>query len=205
MYMKSLLLSAAVLSFMLLSCKHSLPNHQSETTANHYDFPVDSVERAFLDGKLFYSSFIRLHPKDCAYIYIDEEYINQLHNETTKQLFNTTEYLTAENREAYYQKMMSAIPKEDHIIFDRIWKLKEVREQISGDGGLHTLATWMTQKPTADDPFYYIEVRRLYLERFGICTGIGFVKVHFQSHKIFVANRDGEYLPLKEWRKIKDD
>jgi len=198
--MKSLFVFVCLFTFFFSHCQEG--NKLSEAAKT--EISVDSIERAFLDGKLFYTTVIRLHPNDVAFIFIDDDYVAQsITDASVKKLYETSEYLSPENREAFYQKISNALPKEDIRVFDRIWSVKEVRQQIGGDGGLHTLVTWITQKPTVEDPFYYIEIRRLYLERLGTCIPIGYIKMHSKTKYLLVMDTEGEYLPIAKWRKIK--
>ncbi|UUC44601.1 hypothetical protein [Flavobacterium cerinum] len=201
--MNSFLKSLFLIPFLLLSCQQHIKksNDQSlKTVDSTKTTSFDSIEAAIETEKLFYTTIIRLHPNDSAFIYIDADYVD---DKTAKLLFQNTDYLTPENREAFYQKIIASLPKEDLHIHDLIWSLKEVRGQISGNGGFHTLLTWMTQKPTKADPFYYIEVRRLYPERLGTCTAIGFVKIKAKTNEIFVMDEEGIYYPLTKWRQLK--
>ncbi|THF52912.1 hypothetical protein E6C50_01515 [Flavobacterium supellecticarium] len=198
--MKYLFVFAFLFSFFFGHCQEK--NKLSEAVKT--EISADSIERAFLDEKLFYTTVIRLHPNNAAFIFIDNDYVTQsIKDVSVKKLYETSEYLSPENREAFYQKISNALPKEDIRVFDRIWSVKEVRQQIGGDGGLHTLVTWITQKPTAKDPYYYIEVRRLYLERLGTCIPIGYIKMHSKTNDLLVMDTEGEYLPIAKWRKIK--
>ncbi len=199
--MKAPLLLVCLFAFFFGCCQQK--NKPSGVSENN-TISVDSIEKAFLDEKLFYTTVIRLHSNDKAFIFIDDDYVAQsITDASVKKLYETSEYLSPENREAFYQKISNALPKEDIAVFNRIWSLKEVRQQIGGDGGLHTLVTWITQKPTAKDPYYYIEVRRLYLERLGTCIPIGYIKMHSKTKALLVMNSEGEYLPIAKWRQIK--
>lgn len=198
--MKSLFVFAFLFSFFFGHCQEK--NKLSEAVKT--EISADSIERAFLDEKLFYTTVIRLHPNNAAFIFIDNDYVTQsIKDVSVKKLYETSEYLSPENREAFYQKISNALPKEDIRVFDRIWSVKEVRQQIGGDGGLHTLVTWITQKPTLKDPFYYIEVRRLYPERLGTCIPIGYIKMHSKTKDLLVMDPEGNYLPIAKWRQIK--
>lgn len=205
--MKSCFAFLLIASFLFVSCEKKIQTtktNTAKTVENHSVIPTDSIEEAFLTEKIFYTTVIRLHPNQSAFIFIDDDYIEQnVSDSIVKKLYQNAEYLFPENREDFYQKIIGSLPKEDLRILDRIWSLKEVREQISGDGGLHTLVTWITQKPTRDDPFYYVEVRRLYRERLGNCTGIGFIKIEAKTNALLVMDSEGVYLPLTEWRKTK--
>lgn len=201
--MNSFLKSLFLIPFLLLSCQQhtkKLNNQPLKTVDSTNTASLDSIETAIEAEKLFYTTVIRLHPNDSAFIFIDTDYVD---DKATQLLLQKTEYLTPENREAFYQKIIASLPKEDLHIHDLIWSLKEVRGQISGNGGFHTLLTWMTQKPSKADPYYYIEVRRLYPERLGTCTAIGFVKIKAKTNEIFVMNEEGIYYPLAKWRQLK--
>lgn len=205
--MKSCFTFLLIAAFLFVSCEKKIQKTKtdsSKTTESHSAVLGDSIEEAFLAEKIFYTTVIRLYPNQSAFLFIDDDYIEQNVSDTiVKKLYQNAEYLAPENREAFYQKIVGSLPKEDLRILDRIWNLKEVREQVAGDGGLHTLVTWITQKPDKNDPFYYIEVRRLYRERLGTCTGIGFIKIEPKTNALFVMNTEGVYLPLAEWRKTK--
>jgi len=199
--MKASLLFVCLFAFFFGNCQQK--NKTSDDSESN-TISVDSIERAFLDEKLFYTTVIRLHPNDNAFIFIDDDYVAQSISDTSvKKLYETSEYLLPENREAFYQAISNALPKEDITVFNRIWSLKEVRQQVGGDGGLHTLVTWITQKPTPEDPYYYVEVRRLYLERLGTCIPIGYIKMHGKTNDLLVMDTEGNYLPIAKWRQIK--
>lgn len=160
----------------------------------------DSLEQAFLDGKYFIPSFIRLRPGDDAFIFVDSEYVaTVVKDPAVRGLYMSAETLTPEGCEAYYEKIISALPAEDIRVHQRLWKLKEVRRQVAGSGGIYTLATWITARPDAQKPYYELEVRRNYYDRFGICLGISFVRIRGNCIRVMEL-RSGKYYPLPVWR-----
>lgn len=195
------------LSLLAAGCNSGSPKvniKAVEQESNQAKLIEDSIEKAFMNGEYFMKEFIRLNDEE--FIYMDDDYVKEnIKDENVKDLYLNTKGLNKENRENFYHKIVSSLPKEDIEIHKLVWSLKEVKEQESGgDGGLYTLATWLVEKPTNTNPFYSFEIRRNYYWRFGICNPIGFVKVNSTTREIFINDPNlGCNLPLEEWRRIK--
>lgn len=166
----------------------------------------DSLERAFMNGEYYFSSFIRLKSKGSAFIFIESDYFDSVATDTrVKELFDSTTYIFSNNREAYYAQIISALPQKDLNVHEMVWSLPEMISQgQNGDGGMYTLATWIVQKPSVGDPYYYIEVRRNYYFRFCIYSPISYIKIHEKTQDIFVMDTQDtwEYISIKDWRAL---
>lgn len=179
------------------------PGERVAQPSNRLRLPIDFSEWAFMDGKYYWGSVIRLTPGKPEFFLADSEYVETyITDAEVKRMYMETEYLFPHNREAYYQKMVAAIPREHIRALQMVWALPEVQFQaMGGDGGLHTLITWITGWPTADEPYYFVEIKRDYFYRLGTCIPISYVRVNPKTGKMWVMNTDGEFLPLHEWRR----
>lgn len=163
---------------------------------------VDTLEEAFMRGEYFMKEFIRLHPNQ--FIYVDDYCVQEVFKDSAaKAYYFSVRGLNKDNREEFYQKIIAQLPKEDIAIHELIWSLEEVQEQgAESDGGLYTLATWIAERPSKENPFYSVEIRTNYCWRFGICTVIGFVRVHAKTKQIYVTDMEFvKELTLEEWRR----
>lgn len=208
-FRKTLNILFAFLCLIILSCEpksQSINTSLSEPDSTNVTQKEDSIKKAFLNGDYFMTTFIRLAENSYEFIHIEDDYVtDNIKSDKVKELYFNTKSLNKENREAYYSKIISALPKEDIKIHKIVWDIDEVKDQgKGGDGGLYTLATWIVDKPSKKNPFYSIEVRRNYYDRFGICTEIGYIKIHSKTNQILVSDLEtGEDLPLADWRKLK--
>lgn len=180
------------------------PGERVALPARRIQLPVGFLEQAFLDGKYYWGSMVRLTSGTPHFIWIDPEFVETyITDPEVKRLYAESEYLFPENREAYYQKIVSAMPREELRAHRLVWALPEVREQAEGgDGGMHTLVTWITDRPSAGYPYYYVEIKRNYFLRLGTCIPISYLKVDPQTGEIRVMNTDGDFLSLPEWRRM---
>ncbi len=199
--MKPLLI---ILAFITFGCA-TKPKPNSDLP-DYTDKVYDSIEKLFMEGEYFEATFIRLNKNSNAFLYIEDDYAKEnIKNGKIRRLFFKTKSLTKENREDYYNKIISGLPIEDIEIHKKVWDIEEVKKQQLSDGGMYTLATWITAKPTKTNPFYSIEVRRNYFDRFGICTMIGYIKINPVTNQILVNDfESSEDLPIEEWRKLKE-
>ncbi len=194
-----------ILAFITFGCA-SKSKINSELKSDNTDKVNDSIEKLFMEGKYFEATFIRLNKDSDAFIYIEDDYAKKnIKDGKIKRLFLKTKGLTTDNREDYYNKIISGLPIEDIEIHKKVWNIEEVKKQQAGDGGMYTLATWITGKPTKTNPLYSIEVRRNYFDRFGICTTIGYIKINAKTSQILVNDfESGEDLPIEQWRKLQE-
>ena len=196
-----------ILAFVILGCKSKSQNINSALLKSDSLAVIqieDSIEKAFMNGKYFMTTFIRLNKNE--FIHIEDDYVKEnIKDEKVKDLYFKTKSLNKDNREDFYVKIISSLPKEDIEIHKLVWNINEVKEQgKNGDGGLYTLATWIVDKPTKTNPFYSVEVRTNYFDRFGICLEIGYIKINSKTDEIFVTDFEtGEDLPIDKWRKLK--
>lgn len=188
--------SILFLSLLLLSSYGSKCSAQQPGSSTE-----DSLEQAYADGKYFFPTIVRLHKGSHAFIFIDSDYAaSAIVDPKVRDMYFHTALLAPDKREAYYATISRALRKDDVKILDIIWSLKEVKGQVASDGGLYTLVTLISDRPSAVNQYYEVEIRRMYYWRLGICTDIGFVKINPKTNEILVMDVEGSYLPLKEWR-----
>lgn len=194
---KQLLKTGAVALFICMAitaCQRDKPTGLQTTVAemqgavSKYE---DSLEQAFMRGEWFSPFFIRLDDTAIAYIFTDS-------------LLVPATRLDSANREAYYTRVRKLIPADEMAIHRLVWQLPEVRFQQHSDGGLYTVATYITQGPAAGRPYYDVEVKRNYYWRIGAVIPIGFLHV-YANGQIEVMNLAGAYVSLKERRLHPDD
>lgn len=201
-----------ILIFLFLSCNHNEDNTQTKKSdslskRNNLETEIkiykpDSLEQTYIDGKYFNKYFIRLYPKDYAFIYIDSDYVeDNFKNKKLKELFFTTDILTPKNRETYYKKIISGIPKEDLIIHKIVWKIKEIRDESKeSTGGFLSVATMLT-RPDEENDYYSIAVIKDYYDQYRPCFPLPYLNIT-KKHEIFVWDTSpDEAYTLVEWRK----
>jgi len=162
----------------------------------------DSLEQAFIEGKYFMATFIRLEPDNHAFIYVSNEYADtSIADPAVRNMFLNTMLLSPDTNESFYRRIIASLPKEDLRIHGMIWAMDEFKREGPNAEGLYMLATWLVAKPTFDDPYYYVEARRNYYDRFGISIPMGYMRIHAESFQIEVMDiSEAEYLPLGAWR-----
>lgn len=162
----------------------------------------DSLEQAFREGKYYFSNTIRLN--EHAFFMIDSFYVAHfIKDKEIQQLYFSTEYLTPDNREAYYKKILSGMEEKDLQILRMVWNLDELKKEGSSGGYLSLITIFY--RPIEADKNYEIEVKRIYDDRFGTYLNMGFLSVTPTTHEISVmVITTGEMLPLDKWRKYKE-
>jgi len=189
-----------MLTYVLLSAQGELDDKQKMEL-----WESDSMQKAFDEGKYYVATHIRLESNDHAFIYVDHEYTDTvIQDMEIRQLFLATKLLMPGDRESFYSLIINSLPKEDLQIHKIIWALDEFRSETrNGDVGMYMLATWLVAKPTPGDPYYYIEARRNYFNRFGVSIPMGFMRVHGKTLDVEVMDMsEADYFPLRKFRKM---
>lgn len=164
----------------------------------------DSLERAYDQGKYYFPFIVRLRGNQPFFLALDSEYVAaSIEDTAARNLYFRTDRLLPEEREAFYRKMVAAIPRNEIEVFNKVVALPEVKAQAAGsDGGLYTLMLWLVERPDKNNPYYSVEIKRMYYWRWGTCIPIGFLKIHQKSHRILVMDQEGNYLPLSQWKRL---
>jgi len=157
-------------------------------------YVLDSLEQLYMDGKVFYSTFVRLREGKDEFIFTDSSYFGM-------------DLLDSSNREDYYRRVRNLIPKDELQVHQMIWDLPEMKiDGAEGTGGYHGVVTWIQSRPTADDPYYEVAIKRDYYDRLGAYTPLSFVRVRLKPREILVMPiSSGENLPIEKWRKLPND
>jgi len=153
----------------------------------------DSLEQLYMDGKVFYSTYVRLRDGKDEFIFTDSSYFGM-------------DLLDSSNREDYYKRVRNLLPKDELQVHQIIWDLPEMKiDGAEGTGGYHGVVTWIQSRPTADDPYYEVAIKRDYYDRLGAYAPLSFLRVRLHPREIIVTNLNVADLPIEKWRKLPDD
>jgi hypothetical protein len=179
-----------------------LETHKNMAKKSTESYQPDSMELAYMDGKYFFKSQIRLASKDGAFIFIDSAYVTSfIKNKHIRDLYFNTKTLTQENRESFYRQIIKGIPKEDLVIHKIVWDIKEIQaHKIDSKIGYHSVVS-IVKRPNKESDEYLVSIKRDYYNRLGACFPIRFLSINAKNHKIMVEE-DGEYYPLEKWREM---
>ncbi len=147
----------------------------------------DSMKDGFYKNKYFSPTIIRLGRQDKeAFIWIDSPLFN------VKRLDNT-------NREAYYDKVIPLLPKEDIEVYSLIWAVPEMRKMQTGDGGFGTVVATITTRPDKENPFYVAEIRINNIDEMPPANDIAFFRIRLNPLLVELSDQSGYYVSLEEW------
>ena len=151
---------------------------------------ADSIHKLFVAGELFYPTVIRVADGKEQFIF-DEDIADSV-----DILLDTA------SREDYYRTYRNRMDPKLLQAHRLAWTLKEMQMQQSGNGGVGTVMTWLTQTPTDKEPYYKFFIKRMYDDRIGTVIPIPYILVNVKTKQIFVESMNsGEILSIKEWRR----
>ncbi len=120
-------------------------------------------------------------------------------------IYGKETHLEKGNREVYYKKVNSLLPKDDLEVFKTIWSLPEVQDLQIADGGNGTILTWIKDRLDKKSGYYIIEVRRNDIEQQSLVPDISYFRIRLRPSHIEIADESAYFVSLDSWRKTQKE
>ena len=102
------------------------------------------------------------------------------------------------------------IPAVDIAVYDMVWSIKEIRDEVRDEGGsgYHQIFMVMEQHPSeqGSDGFYRVSIKRNYEKRWGRVFPVGFIDIKLHPRQIRIeVTKTGNVCDIEKWRKLPED
>jgi hypothetical protein len=150
----------------------------------------DTTQDAFYKNRYYLPTIIRLSRNDKeAFIRIDSPYFN-------------FQRLDTNNREAYYEKVIAAIPEEDKEVYRIIWTVPEMRKMQTADGGYGTLVATIASRPDKEHAYYVAEIKRNNIDEMPLDNDIAYFRIKLHPLQVELSDQSAYFVSLEEWEHV---